>query len=106
MSDIFWHISISHFLVLAALLFVVGVFGVLFRRNAIIVLMSIELMLNAANLTLLAFARQWHDPKGHAFALIAIAVAAAATAIGLAIVVAVFRSARHVNLDRLNLLKH
>ena len=106
MAELVWHISIAHFLVLAALLFVVGVVGALFRRNAIIVLMSIELMLNAANLTLLAFARQWHDAKGHAFAMIVIAVAAAEAAIGLAIVVAVFRSTRHANLDRLNLLKH
>ena len=99
-------IPTSDFLVLAAILFTIGVVGVVFRRNALIMLMSIELMLNAANLTLLAFARANHDPKGHAFAFFIIAVAAAEAAVGLAIVVGIFRNRRSVNVDELTLMKH
>jgi NADH-quinone oxidoreductase subunit K len=106
MSDVLWSISVPHFLVLAAALFAIGVVGVLIRRNALIVLMSIELMLNAGNLTILAFARQWQDTKGHSLAMIVIAVAAAEAAVGLAILVGVFRSMRHTNVDRLTALKH
>ena len=106
MSDIVWNLGLPHFLGLAAVLFAIGVFGVLFRRNALIVLMSIELMMNAANLTILAFARQLGDSSGHALAMIVIAVAAAEAAVGLAIVVGVFRAARHANVDRLTSLKH
>jgi NADH-quinone oxidoreductase subunit K len=106
MSSWFWNIGISHFLVLAAVLFAIGVIGALMRRNALIVLMSVELMLNAGNLTILAFARQLHDMKGHAFAMLVIAVAAAEAAVGLAIVVGVFRATRHANVDRLTTLKH
>jgi NADH-quinone oxidoreductase subunit K len=76
------------------------------RRNALIMMMSIELMLNAANLTVITFARMWGDMSGHTFALIVIAVAAAEVAVGLAIVVAVFRGRRHVDVDRLTTLKH
>ena len=109
MNQIFFHITVSHFLILAAVLFCIGVVGVLMRRNALIVMMSIELMLNAANLTVLAFARQHGGPagmSGHAFAFVIIAVAAAEAAVGLAIMVAVFRTRRHVDIDRLNMLKH
>jgi NADH-quinone oxidoreductase subunit K len=109
MQDIFYKLTVSHFLVLAAALFAVGVAGVLMRKNAIIVMMSIELMLNATNLTILAFARMHGGAagmQGHALAFVVIAVAAAEAAVGLAIVVAVFRSRRHADLDRLTLLKH
>jgi NADH-quinone oxidoreductase subunit K len=106
MSKILFEIGYGHFLVLAAVLFVIGVAGVLMRRNALIMMMSIELMLNAANLTVIAFARMWGDMSGHTFALIVIAVAAAEVAVGLAIVVAVFRGRRHVDVDRLTTLKH
>ena len=92
--------------VLAALLFCVGLYGVLARRNAILMLMSVELMLNAGNMTLLAFARMHHDMRGHVFALFVIAIAAAEAAVGLAIVVGVFRTTRHANVDRLTTLKH
>jgi NADH-quinone oxidoreductase subunit K len=109
MNDIFYKLTVSHFLILGAVLFAVGTIGVLMRRNALIVMMSIELMLNAANLTILAFAR-YHGGaaglEGHALAFIVIAVAAAEAAIGLAIVVAVFRSRRHADIDRLTLLKN
>ena len=99
-------IGFGHFLVLAAVLFAIGVAGVMLRRNTLIIMMSIELMLNAANLTILTFARMHGDLSGHSFAMIVIAVAAAEVAVGLAIVVAIFRGRRHVDADRLNLLKH
>lgn len=109
MNEIFYTLTVSHFLILAAVLFAIGMVGVLMRRNALIVMMSIELMLNAANLTILAFAR-FHGGQagldGQALAFVVIAVAAAEAAVGLAIVVAVFRTRRHADIDRLTLLKH
>jgi NADH-quinone oxidoreductase subunit K len=99
-------IPIQDFLILSALLFAVGVLGVILRRNALIVLMSVELMLNAANLTLVAFGRAHHDSRAHAFAFLVMAVAAAEAAVGLAIVVGIFRNRRSVNVDELTLLKH
>ena len=111
MSSAFYELTVSHFLILAAALFMIGVAGVLLRRNALIVMMSIELMLNAANITIVAFSRAFAgDPQaafqGQAFALIVIAIAAAEAAVGLAIVVTVFRSRRHSDIDRLTLLKN
>jgi NADH-quinone oxidoreductase subunit K len=106
MSSIIFNIGYAHFLVLAAVLFLVGVAGVLIRRNALLILMSVELMLNAANMTLLTFSRMWGDISAHTFALIVIAVAAAEAAVGLAIVVAVFRGRRNVDVDRLTTLRH
>jgi NADH-quinone oxidoreductase subunit K len=106
MSNILFNVGYGHFLVLAAVLFLIGVGGVLVRRNALIILMSVELMLNAANVTLLAFSRMWGDLSAHTFALIVIAVAAAEAAVGLAIVVAVFRGRHNVDVDRLNTLRH
>jgi NADH-quinone oxidoreductase subunit K len=105
-SDLLFNIGYGHFLVLAAVLFLIGVAGVLIRRNALIILMSVELMLNAANLTLLAFARAHHDMKGHAIAFLVIATAAAEAAVGLAIVVGIFRTRRTANLDEVTLMKH
>lgn len=99
-------IPASDFLIFAAILFSIGTLGAILRRNALIVLMSIELMLNAANLTLVAFGRVHQDVKSHAFAFIVMAVAAAEAAVGLAIVVGVFRSRRSVNIDELTALKH
>ena len=106
MSDLLFDIGYGHFLVLAAILFLVGVVGVILRRNALIILMSVELMLNAANVTLLTFSRMWGDLSAHTFALIVIAVAAAEASVGLAIVVAVFRGRRNVEVDRLTTLRH
>ena len=109
MSAFFFELTVSHFLVLAAALFIIGIAGVLLRRNALIVMMSIELMLNAANITILAFARHHGGTagmEGHALAFIVIAVAAAEAAVGLAIVVAVFRSRRTTSIDELDELKH
>jgi NADH-quinone oxidoreductase subunit K len=111
MDSVFYDLTVSHFLVLAAALFMIGVAGVLMRRNALIVMMSIELMLNAANITILAFSRGYggnHDAayQGQGFALIVIAIAAAEAAVGLAIVVTVFRARRHSDIDRLTMLKN
>ena len=105
-ADVIWNIGYGHFLVLAAAIFGIGILGVLLRRNALIVMMSIELMLNGANITIITFARQHNDMSGHTLAFVVIAVAAAEAAVGLAIVVAVFRSRRHVDIDRLTSLKH
>jgi len=96
----------AHFLILAAALFCIGMVGVLVRRNALIVFMCIELMLNAANLTFLAFARERGDSIGHISAFFIIAVAAAEAAVGLAIVIAVFRSRGTVNIEEIQSMKH
>lgn len=100
------NIGFGHFLVLAAVLFAIGAAGVLLRKNMLIIMMSIELMLNAANLTIITFARMHGDLGGHSFAMVVIAVAAAEVAVGLAIVVAIFRTRRHADVDKLNILKH
>jgi len=99
-------IPLSDFLLVSGVLFALGIVGALLRRNVLIVLMSVELMLNAANLALVAFARSYHDGRAHAFALIVMAIAAAEAAVGLAIVVGIFRSRRSVNVDELTLMKH
>lgn len=96
----------TNYLILAAVLFCMGMFGVLVRRNALVVFMCIELMLNAANLTFLAFARMRADLHGHVSAFFIIAVAAAEAAIGLAIVIAVFRSRGTVDIGDIKTLKH
>ncbi len=99
-------VPVQHYLYLAAVLFSLGMFGVMVRRNALVVFMCIELMLNAANLTFLAFARQRADDVGHVSAFFIIAVAAAEAAIGLAIVIAVFRSRGTVNIGEIRTMKH
>ncbi|MDQ3264540.1 MAG: NADH-quinone oxidoreductase subunit NuoK [Myxococcota bacterium] len=99
-------VPINYYLYLAAVLFSMGMFGVLVRRNALVVFMSIELMLNAANLTFLAYARQRASDVGHISAFFVIAVAAAEAAIGLAIVIAVFRNRGTLNIDEIRTLKH
>lgn len=93
------------FLYVAAILFTIGLTGVLLKRNALIVMMSVELMLNAANLTFLAFARQAGDIAGHAVAFFVIAVAAAEAAVGLAIVIAIYRTRGGINLDEVRALR-
>ena len=90
---------------LSALLFVMGALGALTRRNLIVILMSIELMLNAVNLALVAFSRQWGDLAGHIFVLMVIVVAAAEVAVGLGIVISLFRNRESVNVDDVSLLK-
>lgn len=99
-------IPTQNYLLLAAVLFTLGMFGVLVRRNALVVFMCVELMLNAANLTFVAFARQRGDDLGHVSAFFIIAVAAAEAAIGLAIVIAVFRSRGTINVEEIRTMKH
>jgi NADH-quinone oxidoreductase subunit K len=99
-------ISFEHYLVLSFLLFALGAAGVLLRRNALVLLMSIELMLNGANLALLAVSRHIGDEAGHGLALFVMCVAAAEAAVGLALVLAIFRHRRTVNVDELRMLKH
>ena len=92
-------------LIFAALLFSAGVYGVLARRNAVMVLMAIELMLNAVNVNLIAFSAALKDVTGQIFALFVIAVAAAEVGIGLAIVILLFRNRESINVDEVSLLK-
>jgi NADH-quinone oxidoreductase subunit K len=96
---------LQYYLLLAALLFGIGLVGVLMKRNALIVMMCVELMLNAANLTFLAFARQSASLAGHAIAFFVIAVAAAEAAVGLAIVIAIYRTRGSVNVDEVRALR-
>lgn len=104
-------IPIEYWLVFSSLLFVVGAYGVLTRRNAIVVLMCIEIMLNAANINLVMFS-SYHstlhttvDPSGQVFALFSIAIAAAEVAVGLAIILSVYRRYQTVDVDRMNILR-
>lgn len=89
----------------SAALFSIGVYGVLVRRNAVLVLMSIELMLNAVNVNLIGFSQVWRDLTGQVFALFVIAVAAAEVGIGLAIVILIYRNRETINIDEVSLLK-
>jgi NADH:ubiquinone oxidoreductase subunit K len=98
-------IRLPFLLILAAFFFSAGVYGVLARRNAVMILISIELMLNAVNINLVAFAAQLGDISGQVFALFVIAVAAAEVGIGLAIVILLFRNRATINVDEVNLLK-
>lgn len=90
------------YVILSMVLFILGTMGVLLRRNAILVFMSVELMLNAANLALVAFARQWGASDGHLFVFFVITVAAAEVAVGLALIVAIFRSKKSIDIDELH----
>ena len=98
-------IPIEYYLILSAFMFVVGVTGVLTKRNAIIVFMSIELMLNSANLTMITFASYMGSTVGQLFVFFVMTVAAAEAAIGLAIIIAIFRNKLTVNIDEINILK-
>lgn len=98
-------IPLEFYLVLSAFMFVTGVAGVLTRRNAIVVFMSIELMLNSANLTLVAYSSFLGDSVGQLFVFFVMAVAAAEVAVGLAIIIAIFRNKITVNIDEVNILK-
>jgi NADH:ubiquinone oxidoreductase subunit K len=98
-------VLLNQFLFLAAILFVIGVYGVLARKNGVMVLMSIELILNAVNLNLVAFGTQLRSVTGAVFALFIIAVAAAEVAVGLAIVLMIYRNKRSIDIDDLDLMK-
>jgi len=97
-------IPLEYYLLLSALVFVIGVAGVLTSRNLIVIFMSVEIMLNAGNLALIAFSRSLADVSGHVFVFIVFAVAAAEAAVGLAIILAVFRNRESVNIDDFNIL--
>ena len=99
-------IAISHYLVVSAILFITGAIGVLVRRNALIMLMSLELMLNAVNLSFMAYARMLNDLSGHVFVFLGITVAAAEAAVGLAIVLTIYRAKETVDADTLSLMRH
>ncbi len=98
-------VPIAWYLVLAAILFSVGVAAFLIKRNVISVFMSIELMLNAVNLTFVAFAHMWHQVQGQIFVFFVMVVAAAEAAVGLAIIIAIFRTRQTLNVDQINLMK-
>ncbi len=98
-------ISVNYYLGLAIILFTIGALGVLIRRNAIIIFMSIELMLNAANLAFVAFTRFWQVMNGQIFVFFTITVAAAEVAIGLALIVTIFRTKASIDVDQLSTLK-
>ncbi len=98
-------VTVEWYLALSVLLFTIGALGVLLRRNAIIVFMSIELMLNAANLAFVSLARHHGDLGGQIFVFFVMTVAAAEVAVGLALIVTIFRSKSSINIDEINLLK-
>ena len=98
-------IPVEHVLALSALLFAIGVVGALTRRNLVVILMSTELMLNAANLAFVGFARLHADPAGQVFALLVVVVATAEVAVGLGIVLALFRNRESVDADEASLLR-
>ncbi|WP_395053473.1 NADH-quinone oxidoreductase subunit NuoK [Flavobacterium sp.] len=105
MNSILTEIGIENYLFLSAILFSIGVFGVLYRRNAIIVFMSIEIMLNAVNLLFVAFSSYHNDAEGQVFVFFSMAVAAAEVAVGLAILVSVFRNLGSIDIANLKNLK-
>ncbi|WP_286882837.1 NADH-quinone oxidoreductase subunit NuoK [Sphingobacterium sp. UBA5980] len=98
-------VPINHYLIFCAVIFVIGVIGVLIRRNVIIIMMSIELMLNAVNLLLAAFSVQHGDSSGQVFVFFIMALAAAEVAVGLAIIIMVYRNTKSVDIDSLNKLR-
>ena len=96
---------LNQFLILAAVLFCIGVYGVISRRNGVLVLMSVELILNSVNINLVAFSAMSDTVSGQVFALFVIAVAAAEVGVGLAIVLAIFRTHRTVDIDHVDTMK-
>ncbi len=98
-------VNINWYIALSSILFAIGALGVLLRRNAIILFMSVELMLNSANLLFVAFARHLGNLDGQVLVFFVITVAAAEVAVGLALIVAIFRTKKSINIDEINLLK-
>ena len=99
-------IPTSHYLIISAILFITGAVGVLLRHNALIMLMSLELMLNAVNLSFVAYARMLNDLGGHVFVFLGITVAAAEAAVGLAIILTIYRAKEAVDADTMSLMRH
>jgi len=98
-------VSLNSYIILSMIVFAIGVFGFLTRKNIIIIFMSIELMLNAVNISLVAFSYYMQDIKGHIMVFFIISVAAAEAAIGLAILIALFRNRPTVDIDEINIMK-
>ena len=98
-------ITPTHYMLLSAALFMIGVAGVLLRRNIIVIFMSIELILNAVNINLVAFSYQLQNGAGQVFAIFVIAVAAAEAAVGLGIILAFYRNKETINIDEMNLMR-
>lgn len=98
-------VPVNYYLGLAVILFILGALGVLIRRNAIVIFMSIELMLNSANLAFVAFARYWQAMSGQIFVFFIMTVAAAEVAIGLALIVTIFRTKASIDVDQMSSLK-
>ena len=97
--------SLANYLIVSAILFMIGAAGVMFRKNVIVIFMCVELMLNAVNLTLIAFSQFIGDQQGQILVFFVMTVAAAEAAVGLAIVISVYRNKETVEIDKLNLLK-
>ena len=98
-------VELNYYIILSAVLFTIGALGVLIRRNALIIFMSVELMLNAANLAMVAFGSALESFSGQIFAFFVIAVAAAEVAVGLALIVEIFKSKRSIDVDQMNSMK-
>ena len=98
-------VSVNYYIGLSAILFIIGVLGVLVRRNALVIFMSVELMLNAANLAFVAFSSVNNSLDGQIFVFFIMTVAAAEVAVGLALIVAIFRTKKSIDVDQINLLK-
>ena len=98
-------VPLEHVIILSIVIFSIGIMGVLFRKNAIIIFMSIELMLNAVNLSLVGFSRYYNSVDGQVFVFLVMTLAAAEVAVGLAISVSLFRNKQPINIDEMNILR-
>jgi NADH-quinone oxidoreductase subunit K len=98
-------LPVTYYIALSAILFTIGALGVLIRRNSIVIFMSVELMLNAANLAFIAFARAYEAMSGQIFVFFVMTVAAAEVAVGLALIVAIFRTKQSIDVDQMNTMK-
>lgn len=105
MQNVLQEIGVDNYIYLSTILFCIGIFGVLFRRNAIVMFMSIEIMLNAVNLLLVVFSTYHQDASGQVFVFFSMAVAAAEVAVGLAILVGIYRNIHSIDIDKLKNLK-
>ena len=98
-------VPVEHVVILSLIIFSIGILGVLIRKNAIIIFMSIELMLNAVNLSLVGFSRYYNSVDGQVFVFLVMTLAAAEVAVGLAIIVSLFRNKQTINIDEINILR-
>ena len=98
-------VPLEHVIILSIIIFSIGIMGVLFRKNAIIIFMSIELMLNAVNLSLVGFSQYYNSVDGQVFVFLVMTLAAAEVAVGLAIIVSLFRNKQTINIDEMNILR-